>query len=39
LNKDGRILQCTELTQNQRNILKNLHIKPPKTFDKIDLTL
>jgi transposase len=38
LNKDGRILQYTELTQNQRNILKKLNIKPPKTFKKIDLT-
>jgi len=38
LNKDGRILQYTELTQNQRNILKKLNIKPPKTFGKIDLT-
>jgi transposase len=38
LNKDGRILQYTELTQNQRNILKKLNIKPPKTFNKIDLT-
>jgi len=37
LNKDGRILQYTELTQNQRNILKKLNIKPPKTFKKIDL--
>lgn len=38
LNKDGRILQYTELTQNQRNILKKLNIKPPRTFEKIDLT-
>jgi len=38
LNKDGRILQYTELTQNQRNILKELNITPPKTFKKIDLT-
>ena len=38
LNKDGRILQYTELTQNQRNILKKLNIKPPKTFEKIDVT-
>jgi transposase len=37
LNKDGRILQYTELTQNQRNILKKLNIKPPKTLKKIDL--
>jgi transposase len=37
-NKDGRILQYTELTQNQRNILKKLNIRPPKTFEKIDLT-
>ena len=39
LNKDGRILQYTELTQNQRNILNKLNIKPPKIFEKIDLTL
>ena len=38
LNKDGRILQYTELTQNQRNILKKLNIKHPKTFEKINLT-
>lgn len=38
LNKDGRILQYTELTQKQRNILQKLNIKPPKTFKKIDLT-
>ncbi len=38
LNRDSRILQYTELTQNQRNILQKLNIKPPKTFKKIDLT-
>jgi transposase len=38
LNKDGRILQYTELTQRQRNLLKKLNINPPKTFKKIDFT-
>jgi transposase len=37
LNKDCRILQYTELAQNQRNILKKLRINPPKAFKKIDL--
>lgn len=39
LNKDGRILQHTGLTKDQRNILNSLRIKHPKTFEKIDLTL
>jgi transposase len=30
LHKDSRILQYTELTKNQRNILKKLKISPPK---------
>ena len=38
ITKDGRILQRTELTQSQRNILKKLDIKPPKLLEKIDLT-
>ena len=38
MNKDGRILQYTELTQSQGNILKKLNIQTPKTFKKIDLT-
>jgi transposase len=37
VNKDGRILQYTELTQNQRNILKKLKIKPPKILQKVNL--
>ncbi len=35
--KNGRILQHTELTPGQRNILKKLKIKPPKRVLKIDL--
>ena len=35
--KNGRILQHTELTTNQRNILKKLKIKPPKRVLKVDL--
>jgi transposase len=35
--KNGRILQHTELTLDQRNILKKLKIKPPKRVLKIDL--
>ncbi len=35
--KNGRILQHTELTPNQRNILKKLKIKPPKRVLKVDL--
>ncbi len=38
VNKDGRILQYTELTPNQRNIFKTLKIKPPKNLKKVDLT-
>ena len=38
INKDGRILQRTELTKEQRNILKKLKIPYPKTFKKIALT-
>jgi transposase len=37
LTKDGRILQHTELTPDQRNILNKLKIKPPKTVLKVDL--
>jgi IS4 transposase len=37
LTKDGRILQHTELTPDQRNILNKLKIKPPKTVFKVDL--
>ena len=38
VNKDGRILQRTELTKAQFNILKKLKIKPPKLVTKVDLT-
>lgn len=38
LAKDGRILQYTELTKVQRNILNKLQIKPPKRFKKVDLS-
>ena len=34
---NGRILQHTELTANQRNILNKLKIKPPKRILKVDL--
>ena len=37
LAKDGRILQYTELTHDQRNILNKLKIKPPKSVLKVDL--
>ena len=37
LTKDGRILQHTELTVDQRNILNKLKIKPLKTVFKVDL--
>jgi transposase len=37
LTKDGRILQHTELTHDQRNILNKLKIKPPKRVLKVDL--
>ena len=36
--KNGRILQHTELTCDQRNILNKLKIKPPKRVLKVDLT-
>jgi transposase len=35
--KDGRILQHTELTSDQRNILNRLNIKPPRRVLKVDL--
>lgn len=35
LHKDGRILQYTELTNSQRNIMKKLNIKPPKQVKNI----
>lgn len=37
--KDGHILQYTELTTIQRNILKKLKISPPKKFKTIKSTL
>jgi len=37
LTKDGRILQHTEITSDQRNILKKLKIKRPKSVLKVDL--
>jgi len=37
IDKNGRILQYTELTANQRNILKKLKIRPPKRILKVDL--
>ena len=37
LTKDGRVLQHTELTHDQRNILNKLNIKPPKSVLKVDL--
>ena len=36
-NKDGRILQHTELTPAQRNIFKKLKIKPPKKFKAVQI--
>lgn len=38
VSKDGRILQRTELTKAQHNILKKLKIKPPKLVTRVDLT-
>jgi hypothetical protein len=38
LNKNGRILQHTELTADQHNTLKKLKIKPLKRVLKIDFT-
>jgi len=35
--KNGRILQHTELTHDQRNILNKLKIKPPKRVLKVNL--
>ncbi len=35
---NGRILQHTELTINQRNILNKLKIKPSKRVLKVDVT-
>lgn len=35
LHKDGRVLQYTELTQNQRNLFKKLNIKPPTKIKSI----
>lgn len=37
-NKNGRILQYTELTPNQHNILKRLKIKPRKSVLRVDFT-
>jgi transposase len=37
MTKDGRILQNTELTADQRNILNKLKIKPPKSVFKVDM--
>ena len=36
--KNGRILQHTELTANQRNIMKKLKIKPAKRVLRVNLT-
>lgn len=38
LNKKSRILRHTELIEDQRNILKKLKIKPPKSVLKVDLS-
>ena len=35
--KNGRVLQHTELTADQRNILNKLKIKPPRRVLKVDL--
>ena len=35
--KDGRILQRTELTHEQEQILKRLGIKPPPKVGKVEL--
>ena len=37
LDKNGRVLQHTELTPDQRNILNKLKIKPPRRVLKVDL--
>ena len=34
--KDGRILQRTELTSEQTNLLKRLNITPPSKIQKLD---
>lgn len=36
--KNGRILQHTDITPNQRKILKKLSIKPPKRVLKVELS-
>ena len=36
--KNGRILQHTEITPNQRNMLKKLSIKQPKRMLKVELS-
>jgi hypothetical protein len=36
--KDGRILQRTELTPEQSNILKKLEIAAPPAFSKVSLS-
>jgi transposase len=36
--KDGRILQRTELSSEQTNLLKQLNITPPPKIQKLDLT-
>ena len=38
INKDGRILQYTDLTPSQRNILNKLKIKPPKSLKRVGFT-
>jgi transposase len=38
LGKDGKVLQRTELTQDQTNLLKKLKIPPPPLFRKIAAT-
>lgn len=35
--KDGRILQCTELTSEQAKILKTFNISPPAKIQNVDL--
>jgi hypothetical protein len=36
--KDGKVLQRTELTQDQQNLMKKLKIPPPPLFRKIAAT-
>jgi transposase len=38
VSKDGRVFQYTELSQDQRNILKKLKIKPPRSLIKVEPT-